>query len=115
MYWGLCSVGAVAFSCATEFIPEVNEKLKLVPFDGPFKVRMTAIMIVDYVGCWIIENGLKRAFSDFRPKDIATRREDQLKREEERNQRERGEEIREALRKQEEADLVKAEEVRKAR
>ena len=115
MYWGLCSVGAVAFSCATEFIPEVNEKLKLVPFDGAFKVRMTAVMIVDYVGCWVIENGLKRAFSDFRPKDIAVRREDQIKREEERNQRERDEEIREALRKQEEAEMVKVEEMRKAR
>ena len=27
MYWGLVIVAGVAFSCATEFIPEINEKL----------------------------------------------------------------------------------------
>ena len=107
MYWGLCSVGAVAFSCATEFIPEVNEKLKLVPFDGAFKIRLTGVMIVDYVGCWLIENGLKRLFSDFRPKDIAARRPDQTQREEERNERERQTEMEEALKKQEEAESIK--------
>lgn len=43
---------------------------------------MTALMIIDYVGCYIIEQVLKRAFSDFRPKDIAVRRPDQIKAEE---------------------------------
>ena len=107
MYWGLCAVGAVAFSCATEFIPEVNEKLKLVPFDMPFKTRITAVMIVDYAGCWLIENLLKRLFSDFRPKDIAVRRPDQIRREEERREREKQAEIAEALKKQEMQELEK--------
>jgi cation-transporting ATPase 13A1 len=40
---------------------------------------MTVVMILDYVGCWIIEKVLKQAFSDFRPKDIAIRRPDQIK------------------------------------
>lgn len=84
MYWGLLLVSGVAFSCSTEFIPEINEKLKMVPFSRGFKVTMTAVMIVDYVGCYLVENVLKRAFSDYRPKDIAVRRPDQLKAEEDR-------------------------------
>ncbi|CAG8294466.1 unnamed protein product [Penicillium olsonii] len=81
MYWGLVAASGVAFSCATEFIPELNEKLRLVPFTTEFKVTLTVLMIFDYGGCWIIENVLKHLFSDFRPKDIAVRRPDQLKRE----------------------------------
>lgn len=81
MYWGLVGASAMAFSCATEFVPELNEKLRLVPFSTEFKFTLTVLMIFDYAGCWIIENVLKRLFSDFRPKDIAVRRPDQLKRE----------------------------------
>ncbi|EMC96368.1 hypothetical protein BAUCODRAFT_33696 [Baudoinia panamericana UAMH 10762] len=81
MYWGIVLVTAVAFSCATEFIPEINEKLKLVPFNTEFKITMTATMVLDYVGCWIVEKVLKTLFSDYRPKDIAVRRPDQLERE----------------------------------
>jgi cation-transporting ATPase 13A1 len=95
MYWGLVGVAGVAFSCATEFIPELNEKLKLVPFTTEFKVVLTALMVADYAGCWCVEKGLKYAFSDYKPKDIAIRRPDQLKREEER----REEEIKEMQRK----------------
>lgn len=84
MYWGLVGVSLVAFSCSTEFIPEVNEKLKLVPFSFNFKIVMTSVMIIDYVGCYIVEKVLKAAFSDFRPKDIAVRRPDQIKVEENR-------------------------------
>lgn len=81
MYWGIILVTAVAFSCATEFVPEINEKLRLVPFSYDFKVTMTSVMVLDYCGCWIIEKVLKNAFSDFRPKDIAIRRPEQLERE----------------------------------
>lgn len=88
MYWGLVAASAVAFSCATEFVPEVNEKLRLVPFSNEFKITLTVLMILDYGGCWIIENVLKSLFSDFRPKDIAVRRPDQLQRETERKARE---------------------------
>ncbi|KAL8832209.1 MAG: hypothetical protein Q9170_004968 [Blastenia crenularia] len=84
MYWGLILVSGVAFSCSTEFIPELNEKLRLVPFSNAFKLTMTAVMVVDYLGCYIIEKVLKNLFSDFRPKDIAIRRTDQIKVEEDR-------------------------------
>ncbi|KAF2089710.1 hypothetical protein K490DRAFT_37070 [Saccharata proteae CBS 121410] len=88
MYYGLVGVSLVAFSCATEFVPEINEKLKLVPFSMEFKTTMTTVMILDFAGCWIIEKVLKQLFSDFRPKDIAVRRPDQLKAEEARRARE---------------------------
>lgn len=91
MYWGLVAAAGVAFSCATEFIPELNQKLRLVPFTTEFKFMVTALMTADYVGCWVIENALKRFFSDYRPKDIAVRRPDQLQREAERKKREEAE------------------------
>lgn len=86
MYWGIIGVSAIAFSCSTEFIPEINEKMRLVPFTADFKFQMTAVMIIDYVGCFVIEKILKALFSDYKPKDIAIRRPDQLAREEERKQ-----------------------------
>ncbi|KMU88337.1 cation-transporting ATPase 4 [Coccidioides immitis H538.4] len=95
MYWGLTLTSLVTFSCATEFIPELNEKLRLVPFTFEFKAVLTTLMIVDYAGCWLIENGLKRFFSDYRPKDIAIRRPDQIAREEARRLKEKEEEERE--------------------
>ncbi|KAI1079244.1 hypothetical protein F5B20DRAFT_544165 [Whalleya microplaca] len=81
MFWGIVGVTAIAFSCSTEFIPELNEQMKLVKFSDEFKTTMTAIMIIDYVGCWLIEVVLKRLFSDYRPRDIAKRRPEQLERE----------------------------------
>lgn len=93
MYWGLLLVSGVAFSCSTEFIPEINEKLKMVPFSSGFKVTMTVVMIADYVGCYLVENVLKRAFSDYRPKDIAVRRPDQLKAEQDRIAKEKWAEL----------------------
>jgi manganese-transporting P-type ATPase len=88
MYWGLIACSFVAFSASTEFIPELNTKLRLVPFSTEFKMVMTATMVVDFVGCWVVEQVLKRAFSDFRPKPIALRRPDQLAREEARRREE---------------------------
>jgi len=88
MYWGLVLVSGISFSCATEFIPEINERLKLVPFSTEFKTTLTVVMVLDYAGCWIIEKVLKQLFSDFRPKDIAIRRKDQLEREEQRKKEE---------------------------
>lgn len=82
MYYGILGVAGVAFSSSTEFIPELNEKLRLVPFTSEFKWMLTTVMVLDYVGCWAVEKVLKRAFSDYRPRDIAVRRPDQLKREE---------------------------------
>ncbi|KAI2641342.1 hypothetical protein GGS21DRAFT_369988 [Xylaria nigripes] len=88
MFYGIIGVTAIAFSCSTEFIPEINEQMKLVKFTDEFKMTMTAIMVLDYLGCWIIEVILKRLFSDYRPRDIAVRRPDQLQREQERKEAE---------------------------
>ena len=93
MFWGIVLVAGVAFSCSTEFIPELNEKMRLVPFSSAFKMTMTMVMLIDYVGCYVVEQVLKQAFSDFRPKDIALRRPDQLKAEEERIAQEKAAEI----------------------
>lgn len=81
MYYGMVGVTAIAFSCSTEFIPELNEQMKLVPFSYDFKRTMTAVMVIDYAACWVIEIVLKKLFSDYRPRDIALRRPDQLERE----------------------------------
>ncbi|KAF1935209.1 hypothetical protein EJ02DRAFT_362032, partial [Clathrospora elynae] len=105
MYWGLVLVSGVAFSCATEFIPELNTKIKLVPFTSEFKIMITSIMAFDFAACWIIEKTLKWGFSDNKPKDIAIRRPDQLEREE---SRKREEEL-EAQRKKNEEMEMKAE------
>ncbi|KAI0804185.1 hypothetical protein GGR55DRAFT_658778 [Xylaria sp. FL0064] len=81
MFYGIIGVTAIAFSCSTEFIPEINEQMKLVKFSDEFKITMTTVMILDYAACWVIEVVLKRLFSDYRPRDIAARRRDQLERE----------------------------------
>ncbi|KAH8596161.1 hypothetical protein B0O99DRAFT_686206 [Bisporella sp. PMI_857] len=94
MYWGIVGVSAIAFSCSTEFIPEINEKMRLVPFTSEFKTTLTTVMVLDYVGCYVIEKVLKFAFSDYKPKDIAIRRPDQLAREEKRKQAELEEQLR---------------------
>lgn len=88
MYWGIIIVTGVAFSCATEFVPEINEQLKLVPFATEFKVQLVAVMVLDYVGCWVVEKGLKGLFSDYKPKEIAVRRSDQVEKEQRRRAKE---------------------------
>jgi len=92
MYWGILMVTGVAFCASTEFVPELNEKLRLVPFDIDFKTRLTVTMVLDFCGCWVVEKGLKWRYSDYRPKDIAIRRPDQIKVEEARKEKERVEE-----------------------
>ena len=84
MYWGLLACSFVAFAGSTEFIPELNDKLRLVKFTSEFKWTLTTLMIVDYCGCWVVEQVFKRAFSDFRPKDIAIKRADQVERDDRR-------------------------------
>lgn len=84
MYLGILGVSALAFSCSTEFIPEINEKMRLVPFSTAFKLNLTGAMIVDYAGCFIIEKTLKMLFSDYKPKDIAIRRPEQIAKEDKR-------------------------------
>jgi manganese-transporting P-type ATPase len=73
MFWSIVAVTGIAFACSIEFIPELNQKLKLVKFTAEFQQVLTLTMLVDYLGCWIIEQGFKWAFSDNKPKEIATR------------------------------------------
>lgn len=81
MFYGIVGVTGIAFACSTEFIPELNEAMKLVPFSSEFKTTMTSVMIIDYVACYLIEIVLKFLFSDLKARDIAERRPDQLVRE----------------------------------
>lgn len=88
MFYGIVGVTAIAFSCSTEFVPELNEKMKLVPFSDEFKTTMTLVMIIDFASCYLIEITLKKLFSDYQPRDIAIRRADQLERERTRKEEE---------------------------
>lgn len=81
MFWGIIGVTAIAFSCSTKFIPELNEKMMLVDFSNEFSTTLTTVMVLDFVGCYSIEVVLKYLFSDFHPRDIAIRRKDQDERE----------------------------------
>lgn len=73
LYYGLLSVGGVAFAGATEFVPELNSWLQLVPLKTPFQVRLTAAMLVDFVGCYIVEVVCKALFADLTPKPLVTK------------------------------------------
>ena len=42
MFYGIVGVSGLAFVCSTEFIPEINESMKLVPFSEEFKTNLTA-------------------------------------------------------------------------
>lgn len=81
MFYGIVGVTALAFGCSLELVPEINQQMKLVPFTEEFKTKMTSVMLLDYGLCYAIEVVLKKLFSDFRPRDIAERRPDQLERE----------------------------------
>jgi manganese-transporting P-type ATPase len=90
LYWGLVGASCVAFSGATDFIPELNRWLQVVEMDNAvshrsfdhscsrlissqFKLRLTASMIIDFIGCWVIETVCKYLFADLEPKSIVTR------------------------------------------
>lgn len=107
MWYGIVGVTAIAFACSTEFVPEINAQMKLVPFTHEFKVTMTAIMVIDYAACYLIEIVLKRLFSDYRPRDIAERRPDQLEREVARRNAAIQKRVEEAERKENQAEQEK--------
>jgi cation-transporting ATPase 13A1 len=73
LWWGLVGASAVAFSGATDFMPELNRWLQIVEMEGSFKIRLTATMIIDFVGCWILEKSCKYLFADLEPKVMITR------------------------------------------
>ncbi|KAH9916115.1 ATPase [Epithele typhae] len=74
LYWGLVRASAVAFSGATDLMPEMNRWLQIVEMEGAFKVRLTASMTVDFVGCFVIEHAVcKRLFANLEPKPMITK------------------------------------------
>ncbi|KAK1220103.1 putative cation-transporting ATPase 1 [Marasmius sp. AFHP31] len=73
LYWGLVGASAVAFSGATDFMPEMNRWLQIVEMADAFKFKLTMSMIIDFAGCWIIEKGCKYLFADLEPKPMITR------------------------------------------
>ncbi|KAG0334874.1 hypothetical protein BG000_007965 [Podila horticola] len=70
LYRGLLAVGGVAVAGATEFIPEFNEWLQLVPFPEDFKTKLMGIMFFDYFVAWAIEITCNHLFGNFAAKDI---------------------------------------------
>jgi len=91
LYWGLVGAAAVAFSGATDFMPELNRWLQIVEMEShvsatcfrdviafspsllQFKLKLTAMMVLDYVGCWFIENGCKYLFASLEPRALVTK------------------------------------------
>ncbi|KAF5366234.1 hypothetical protein D9758_005764 [Tetrapyrgos nigripes] len=73
LYYGLVGASAVAFSGATDFMPELNRWLQIVEMEDAFKMKLTASMAIDFVGCFLIEVVCKRLFADLEPKEMVTR------------------------------------------
>ncbi|KAI0696646.1 endoplasmic reticulum Ca-transporting P-type ATPase [Cytidiella melzeri] len=73
LFWGLVGASAVAFSGATDFVPELNRWLQIVEMQDLFKFKLTSVMTVDFVGCWLIEIACKYLFADLEPKAMITR------------------------------------------
>jgi cation-transporting ATPase 13A1 len=36
-------------------------------------MKLTSVMVIDFVGCWVIEKLCKRLFADLEPKPLVTR------------------------------------------
>ncbi|EKM53145.1 uncharacterized protein PHACADRAFT_163440 [Phanerochaete carnosa HHB-10118-sp] len=73
LWWGLVGASAVAFSGATDFMPELNRWLQIVEMENIFKFKLTTAMVVDFAGCWLIEITCKWLFADMQPKAMITR------------------------------------------
>ncbi|EJD45106.1 hypothetical protein AURDEDRAFT_114214 [Auricularia subglabra TFB-10046 SS5] len=73
LYYGLLGASAVAFSGATDFMPELNRWLQIVELTTSFKVRLTAAMVADFALCYVVEHGCKALFADLRPREFVER------------------------------------------
>ncbi|CAL1710696.1 unnamed protein product [Somion occarium] len=76
LYWGLVGASAVAFSGATDFVPELNRWLQIVEMSSPYKFRLTGTMLLDLAGCWVVEVVCKHLFADLKPKKMVTKGEE---------------------------------------
>jgi cation-transporting ATPase 13A1 len=73
LYYGLLGASLVAYSGASEFIPELNSWLQLVKMTPAFKVKLSVSMILDFGLCFIVEKGCKFLFADLEPAEMVTR------------------------------------------
>ncbi|KAJ4474435.1 cation-transporting ATPase [Lentinula aciculospora] len=73
LFYGLVGASAVAFSGATDFLPEINRWLQIVEMESIFKFKLTSSMIIDLAGCWVIEVTCKYLFAELEPKPMITR------------------------------------------
>ncbi|KAF8632664.1 hypothetical protein AX17_004797 [Amanita inopinata Kibby_2008] len=73
LWWGLVGASAVAFSGSTDFMPELNRWLQIVVMKDSFKFRLTAVMLMDLAGCWLVEVVCKYLFADLEPKAMITK------------------------------------------
>ncbi|KAF8908091.1 endoplasmic reticulum Ca-transporting P-type ATPase [Gymnopilus junonius] len=73
LWYGLLGASAVAFSGALDLMPELNRWLQIVEMQSSFQFNLTAVMIIDFGGCWIIEKVCKYLFADLEPKPMVTR------------------------------------------
>lgn len=71
MYYGILGAGALALAGSTEFIPDMNSALQLVPMTDRFRFQLTSAIVLDLGICWAIELFLKYFFMDYKPADIA--------------------------------------------
>ncbi|TCD66868.1 hypothetical protein EIP91_000766 [Steccherinum ochraceum] len=72
LWWGLVGASAVAFSGATDFFPELNRWLQIVVMEDLFKLKLTATMAIDFLGCWVVEVSCKYLFAELEPKKMVT-------------------------------------------
>ncbi|CAO1634754.1 unnamed protein product [Sympodiomycopsis kandeliae] len=73
LYYGLLGCGSIAVAGALEFSLELNEWLQLVKLPSPFQIRLVAIMLVDYLGCYAVEYLTKTTLADLTPKAFITK------------------------------------------
>ncbi|EJT96565.1 hypothetical protein DACRYDRAFT_25648 [Dacryopinax primogenitus] len=73
LFWGLAGASAVAYSGATDFMPEMNRWLQIVVMDDDFKFKLTISMLADFGGCFLIEVVTKYLFADLTPRPFVTK------------------------------------------
>lgn len=73
LYFGLLGASLVAYSGAMDIFPDLNNWLQLVDMNWDFRFKLTASMIFDFGGCYIVETACKAIFADLEPAEMVTR------------------------------------------
>ncbi|KAJ3378069.1 hypothetical protein HDU92_007711 [Lobulomyces angularis] len=68
LYYSLGGTSAIAILAATEWSPELNEWMQLVPFPEEFRQKLILTMVLDYSLAWVVEQICSYLFSDNKPK-----------------------------------------------